>query len=339
VRTAGAIAVLWIKPSIVAFFWWMCCAGAFQTLLTAVFLWRALPRAQRPAAVRIESVDSVWRFAVGMGATAVVALVIGQLDKLVVSAVLPLNIFGEYVIASTLAAPPSMAAAPVSDAVFPRYAQLATANREIDLADAFHKGCQAIAVLAFPVAATLMVYAPQILALWTRKPDLAASVGFTTTLLVFGAAVNVMLSTLDGLQIAYGWLKPAFLGRLISIIILPPLIVFLSRRDGTAGAAAAWLVMWSVSLLITPQFVYRRLLVSEKSRWYLRDMGYPFAMSVAVVLVIRASTDFPQRVLEQLALLVGTWASAAIFALTVSPAVRTMVMAYLRHFRPAYVRS
>jgi O-antigen/teichoic acid export membrane protein len=333
VRAVGAIALLWIRPSILLFFGWMACAGALQTVATGVLLWRALPRGSRAPAIRVETVRAVWRFAAGMGTTSILVLVLGQVDKFILSTMLPLSVFAAYVIGSALASPPMLAAAPVSDAMFPRYAQLAAANRTEELTSAFHRGCQTIAVLAFPVAATLMVFAPETIVLWTRKPALAASIGTTTTLLVLGSALAVFVATLDGLQVAYGWLKPALVSRVMSLIVLPPLIVILTRGYGPAGAAAAWVIVWALYLCVTPHFVYGRLLVSAKWRWYTRDMGAPFLVSLVVVIAIRAATAFPHGAVAQLLYLGAVWATALLAATIVSPDVRAVVAAQAARLR------
>jgi O-antigen/teichoic acid export membrane protein len=333
VRAIGAVLLLWIHPSILLFFGWMACVGALQTGATAVLLWRALPRAPRAPAIRIDAVRGVWRFAAGMGATSILALVLGQVDKFILSAMLPLGVFAEYVIGSALASPPMLAAAPVSDAMFPRYAQLAAAGRTAELESAFNRGCQTIAVLAFPVAATLMVFAPETIMLWTRKPDVAASIGRTTTLLVLGSALSVFVATLDGLQVAYGWLKPALVSRVVSLVALPPLVVILTRQYGPAGAAAAWVVVWVLYLCITPHFVFGRLLVSGKLRWYARDMGVPFLVSLLVVIGIRAGTSVPHRAAAQLLYLGAVWATTVLAATVVSPDVRAVVVAQAARLR------
>jgi O-antigen/teichoic acid export membrane protein len=93
------------------------------------------------------------------------------------------------------------------------------------------------------------------------------------SLLVIGNALNGLMHMPYALQLAHGWTRLAFIQNAVAVILLAPAIYFATLRWGAVGAAGVWIFLNSGYLLISAQVMYRRLLVAEKSRWYVNDVG------------------------------------------------------------------
>src|SRR5258706_1292298 len=85
VRIAGAVLVLWRFESVLAFFVWQCLASALQTIVTAVVFWRGMPTLARQARGSVRALRGVGRFAAGVAGITMLAALLVQMDKVVVS--------------------------------------------------------------------------------------------------------------------------------------------------------------------------------------------------------------------------------------------------------------
>ena len=91
----GAVFVLgWLSPTIEAFFWWHLTIAAVQSIVFARCLWGAIPLSGHHPRFSREWLTVTWRFAAGMSGITVGAILMGQVDKLVLSRLLPLADFG-----------------------------------------------------------------------------------------------------------------------------------------------------------------------------------------------------------------------------------------------------
>jgi len=82
------------------------------------------------------------RIAAGMTGISITAVILTQVDKLVLSKILTLEKFGYYTLASIVAGALYSFILPVIFALFPRFVQLISANDQYGLRGLYHKSCQ-----------------------------------------------------------------------------------------------------------------------------------------------------------------------------------------------------
>ncbi len=280
-RGVGAVLVLWlISPTILAFFTWQIFISLFRTSITAGFLWRNIPKPGHRPHFRKNIIINIWRFAAGMTGISVTAIILTQTDKIVLSKILPLEMFGYYTLATVVASTLYRFVGPVFSALFPRFSQLVMLHDQIALKELYHKSCQLMSVMILPAAIVVSLFSPEILLLWTGNPVTVANTHSIVSLLIIGTALNGLMNLPYALQLAHGWTKLAFYTNIIASIILVPMIYFLCTHYGAVGAAAAWIILNSGYVLITIQIMHRRLLPNEKWSWYGKDVGLPLTAAV-----------------------------------------------------------
>jgi O-antigen/teichoic acid export membrane protein len=229
----------------------------------------------------------VGRFAAGLTAIAFLGLLLNNLDKLILSNLLTLEMFGYYTVAATVATALYMLVVPIYNAVFPQFSQLVAVQNEEALVNTYHKGCQIMAVVILPVAVFIAMFSYEVLALWTGNPIIASNAYLPLSLLIIGMAFNGLMNTPYALTLAYGWMKYPFFQNLIAVVIIVPLMLFATTSYGMTGAAASWLILNVGYILIGVQILHIRLLPQEKWRWYIQDVSLPFALALSVPLVAR----------------------------------------------------
>ena len=269
----GALAVLWlIEPTVQAFFLWQALIALVQVVALRIALWRSFSSEYKGEFSK-EVLRNIWRFTVGMSGIALTGVIITQIDKVLLSKMLTLAEFGYYTFAATIAAVVYRIIGPVFTAYYPRLTELVSKGDPLGLVRTYHQGCQLMAVTILPATLVLAFFSKEILELWTHNSDVVTHSFLLVSLLVIGNALNGLLTLPYALQLAHGWVKLAFYMHVIDVIVLVPAIYFSTLRWGAVGAAGMWIVFNMVHILIGIQLIHQRLLVAEKSRWYVNDVG------------------------------------------------------------------
>lgn len=287
IQGVGALVVLWfVAPTIQAFFMWQAVMALAQVVVLRIILWRTIPCGQ-DGTFNKQVLNEIWHFAAGMTGISLLATILTQLDKVILSKMLTLTEFGYYTFAATVAAVLFRLIAPVFTAYYPRLTELVSKGDREGVINTYHQGSQLMAAVIFPVALVLVFFSKEILEIWTHNPNLVLHTSLLVSLLVIGNMLNGVMHLPYALQLAHGWTKLAFFQNVIAVIVLAPAIYFATLRWGPVGAAVVWIVLNTGYILITIHVMHRRLLNKEKWRWYTKDVVKPLAGALVVGMIGR----------------------------------------------------
>ena len=282
IQGVGALVVLWfVAPTIQAFFIWQAAMALAQVITLRTALWRSLPRGHA-GTFNKKVLNEIWHFAAGMTGISLLATILTQLDKIILSKILTLTEFGYYSFAATVAAVLSRLVGPIFTAYYPRLTELVSKSDQTGLVNAYHQGSQLMAVMVLPLAFVLALFSKEILEVWTRNPDMVLHASLLISLLTIGNALNGIMHLPYALQLAHGWTRLAFLQNVGAVIILAPAIYLATMRWGAIGSAIVWVILNVGYVLISIHVMHRRLLVEEKWRWYFDDLIKPLVVIVAL---------------------------------------------------------
>ncbi len=328
VRSLGAVAVLWwISPTIQAFFAWQFIVSALQTFSLRSCLWWILPEDSSRPRFRKAALLEVWRFAAGMTGIALVTVFLTNLDKVLLSYLLSLEKYGYYMVGASAASGIYMLSAPFYMAAFPRFSQMVAAGENDQTTRLYHLLCQSIAIVVLPVVAVVALFSPEVLMIWTHNPAVVENSHLFVSLLVIGTGLNGLLNIPYAFQLANGWTKLAFYQNVVSVIVVVPALIISTRLYGGFGAAVIWVALNASWILITPHIMHRRLLPTEKWRWYLFDIMKPMLGIVGAVVFLRWLIPFATLgLLAQFLLLGAIWAIASATAFFLATDVRRMLL-------------
>jgi O-antigen/teichoic acid export membrane protein len=323
-RVLATVLALWlIAPTLQAFFLAQAVANCLQSVVMAWALWRQLGAHRsgrgvfRPALVR-----SIMGFASGMTAITFTAVILTQLDKAVLSKTLPLESFGYYAVASTLASGLYIFVSPMFGVLFPRFAELVAKNDQAGLRRLYHASCQLMSMVILPVTATLALFSAEILFLWTGSAVIAAKSHVILSLLVVGNALNGLMNMPYAMQLAHGWTNLSLYSNLVAICICTPMLYFLSVRVGAVGGAMVWVMLMVGSMLTGLMLTHRRFGLGSAWRWYIADVGYPAGAAFLVVGVAKVLMPPMTRSVGEALLFVFVTLLAGCVALLTVPLVR-----------------
>jgi O-antigen/teichoic acid export membrane protein len=282
-RSVGIVAILWlVSPTIQAFFTCQIAISGLQTFLVNKALWGSLPTTGRKAAFTKELFYDIWRFAAGLSGITITAVVLSQMDKIILSKLVTLEKFAYYTLASVAAMTLYRLISPVFNAAYPRLTQLVAQKEQEELKQFYHRTCQLMSVFIIPVAVVGALFSPELLLLWTRNSLIVANTHTVLSLLIIGNALHGLMHIPYALQLAHGWTRLAFCSNVAATIILVPLLFFMTSHYGLVGAAIVWVLLNSAGVLIVIPITHFYLLRTELCLWYLEDIGLPLVAALPV---------------------------------------------------------
>jgi O-antigen/teichoic acid export membrane protein len=282
IRSLGSVLVLmFVSRTIVAYFVWQILSSALQTGTLAVVFWRYLgERPQRPW-FRRDVLVRLRPFLMGMTGTTILVLMTTQIDKVILSRILPLAVFGYYMLANSVATNLLRFVVPVQQAFFPQFADLVARGDKTRLTMLYHRMAQMLSVLTIPLALMVVLFARQALYVWTGDPAIAARTAPIVVLLMFGTMINALMYAPYTLQIANGWTSLIFGYTAVSAVILVPALISLTYFRGALGAASVWPALNLGYVFFMVPLMHRRLIPREMGRWYVADVLVPMAAALA----------------------------------------------------------
>ncbi|MES1222119.1 MAG: oligosaccharide flippase family protein [Bacteroidota bacterium] len=287
-KGVGAIVILkYISSSVTTFFLW----NMIVTFLNAFFmrwaLWKYMPATLEKPAFVLGQLKSKWRFAAGMSGIGITAMLLTQLDKIILSKVLSLKDFGYYSIATTIGLIIYQFIVPVSLSYFPRFSALVGKGEELSLKTTYHQGSQLISTIIFPVTFMLCFFSKEFLTMWLKDPAVVEQTWLVVSIYSFGTALNGLIHLPFMLTLSYGRPKLFFYGNLSMLLFMIPGIIGGVYFFGVIGAASCWVVLNIVNIILMPLVVHNRMLKGEARTWYWQDTLIPMLASLVIVLSAR----------------------------------------------------
>jgi O-antigen/teichoic acid export membrane protein len=279
----GTVLILWlVVPTIQTFFLCQTVVCIINVLLLALFLWAKLPLGDTKAVFQRQLFKGLWKFAAGMSGISIFAVILTQLDKVILIKMVTLEMFGYYTLATAVRISLNRLIAPLFVSIYPRLTQLASIDDHEELKRLYHKSCQFMSVLILPIATVIAFFSYEILFLWTRNQVIAENTHLLVSILICGTAFNGLMHLPFALQLAFGWTSLSIFKNVIALILLVPFIIYMTKHYGATGAALTWLFLNMGYIFLEIPIMHRRILRKEKWRWYLQDVCLPIMSCILV---------------------------------------------------------
>jgi len=307
-------------------------ASAVELAVAGMTVWRLLPPA--PTAARFEPgiIRETWRFTSGTWLAVTFAQVAMLADKLILSALLPLHLFGLYSLAATVTAILQRLAAPFTNAYFPHFVRLVQEGKKEALTRTYQQASEAASAIFLAAGLLLVAYAGPVAQLLSGNHADALPLGDLIALLAAANTLNVELALPFSLLFAHGITAIALrinlalcVGYLASLVLLVP-------HFGVNAAAGLWLTanvaMLPALLLMTHRAVLRGIALS----WLTRAILMP-GCAAAAVLAAGAAMMPELSKLPMLGWIAVNGMLATAAALLAAPATRDVAMVIISRAR------
>lgn len=321
-RGLGAVAVLTVTPTIEAFFVWQAFVSVVTLAVLGSKLHFALPKTAAQSRFSVSALRDIRGFAGGMMGMTLLAVLLTQVDKLLLSRLLPLAQFGYYMLGSAVSAAVYLAIGPVTQAIYPNFVRLYVAEDWPRLATAYHQASQIVTVLLAPTTLMLVVFPRAILFAWSGDAVLADHSAPILAMLATGTFLNALMQVPHQLQLASGWTSLAVKMNVVAVIVLVPALLFAVPLYGAVAAAGIWALLNTGYIVVGIPLLHRRLLPGEMRGWVVADVLLPALGASAVIAA--AAIVAPGQTASRLVLLVFLVAAGA--ASTIGAAVLSNII-------------
>jgi O-antigen/teichoic acid export membrane protein len=218
-----------------------------------------------------------------------------QLDKLLLSKLLPLTEYAYFTLAVVAAGGVTLIGAPVSVALLPRLAKLSAVGDEVGLVDLYRKSTQWVTMICVPAALTLACFAEQVLWAWTGDTAIAHKAAPVLRLYALGNGILVLAAFPYYLQFAKGDLKLHLWGNALFVLLLVPSLVWSAWRYGAFGAGCAWVALNAAYFVFWVPLVHARLMRGMHVRWLWRDVAAIALPALAGAALLRGLVEWPTQ--------------------------------------------
>ncbi len=237
----------------------------------------------------LSPVRPVLKFSLTIAFTASVWVMVTQIDKLVLSSILPLSEYGYFTLAVLVAGGIMVVGGPVSSAIMPRMVKLEAEGNKKEVIRIYRQATQLVMIVAGAAAVTLAFCSEPLLWAWTGDAILAGKAAPILTLYAIGNGILTVAAFPYYLQYARGNLRLHFIGHLMLLFVLIPSIVLAANYYGAIGAGYAWVVVNALYLLIWVAVVHRTLEPGLHRRWLFKDVlliGVPMVLLGFIIFLV-----------------------------------------------------
>jgi len=283
---AAIAAISLISPQPQMLFAAQAVVSLLHALVLGALAWRALD-GRRGARASLSSLRSVWRFSAGMGGVTLTSIALTQLDKALLSRILSLPQFGEYMLAVTVVGGLSVLFGPLFNTVFPDYSARVARGEATMLAARYQSGTRLFAVLYLPIVVALGMYAHDLIWVWTGDRSTADAVAPLIILLCIGTGINGLMHFPYAMQLAHGFTSIPLLINVTLLAVSAPAIVLLAARFGGLGGAMAWAGLQLAYLFVGTYMTHRRMPLGSGAGWLLGSVLLPAALAGVTALALQ----------------------------------------------------
>lgn len=286
-KAIGVIFILiYVNSSIEAYFLWQAAITLVFTLALRIIINVQLKRTKVRANFSSLQLKKIWKFAAGMTGISLITFFITQIDKIIVSKYLLLEYVGYYNLAFLLAGFINQIVSPIQPVIFPKLSSLVAQNKKQELINLYHKSCKWISIVVFPLGFTLILFAKEILILWTKNDVLATQTAPILQVVAAGTICNCMMWMPYFYLLAKGNTTFTIYQNLIAAAVLVPLLFWWTNAYGAIGASYVWLTVNAGYVVLSIPIFHSTYLKGELWNWYKKDVAIPLV--AAGILVITA---------------------------------------------------
>jgi O-antigen/teichoic acid export membrane protein len=287
-KFVGALLLLqFVTQYFVYFFVYQLIIGIIELSIMAAMFYRLMPSTDR---VRIRffwnTLKPVLPFAGGIAYAAGIWVLLTQLDKMILSSVLPLSEYGYFSLVAVVATGILSISGIISQAILPRMTHLLSQGREQDMLALYRKSTQLMAVIMLPLAGMIALFSSELLFAWTGDRKAAEWAGPILFWFALGNGILAISAFQYYLQFAHGELRMHVIYNSISASIQIPVIIYVAFEYGALGVALTWFSLRLLTFIIWTPIVHRKFAPGIHWPWLLKDVAPIFFSTAALLLFI-----------------------------------------------------
>lgn len=288
IKNGGSVLVLMnCNDKLQAFFIWNLGVNITHAIILKFTLWQCIPKGTRKAEFNKQELRDVWKFAMGITGISITALILTQVDRIILSKMLPLNQFGFYSLASSITVIIYQIIQPINQSFFPKFVGLTSKEQNSELIKIYRLSFQVVSLLIVPATLIVVFYSRELLFFLTSDFNVTQDTWLILSVLALGTGLNALLNIPYQLSLAFSWTKYAFYQNILLIILMTPLTIWLTLEKGALGGAISWLILNLIMVNIGSIVIHQRILKTELKTWYIYGFVLPIITNVVYLWIFK----------------------------------------------------
>ncbi len=283
-RGAATIAALiWIAPTPTVFLLAQVAVSVLETGTLLIALWVKMPQKQRRSRFDVNILKDIGVFALGDGLAILIGVGMTLGDRILLSRLLPLDVFGNYSLAIMVADVILRAVSPFSTAYFPHFADLLAQRKQQQLSQDYNHVGVVVASILVPAAFVLIFFSAPILQLITGRTAIAVAFAPVLALRTLGNVIIALQYLPHALQLAAGISTTALYVNILNLAIYLPGILYFTPTYGYLVPAILWVIIVAIQTPVMIFVTHRITLKGEAWTWVGESILKPTLIAGAIV--------------------------------------------------------
>lgn len=255
------------SPSLELLFFSQILVSVLEVLLCAKLVWRGKMRFFCGLA-SLEALKPITKMMGSLTGLSLTAIALSQLDKIVLSRIVTLDVFGVYSASYSIAMGVLPIAYSIGNASFPHIVRYHACNRAQEFQKVLRKSLVLIIILTTPIVSTFVFCSSQLTEFVENFTDQGKLLPTYLALLVVGAFVQCLGMVFHGTLIAQGKPKGLFVVNFLALPIFAFVYVLSAYSSGVLGICYAFIALNSCifgaqAFLILSRSLFKEIWVSE----------------------------------------------------------------------------
>lgn len=288
-RNGAVLLILFFKPNLTCFFIWQLLVTLFMVFFIRSTLYRTLYRMNiidSNVKFDITICKSIWKFAGGMLLISLVASFNTQIDKLIISKLLPVENLGYYTLASSLSMVIISLINPISIAVLPRFTALNSEGNINKISELYDKINTYVSIIVFSCFAIFFWFSKDLIWIWTNNIDIANNAFNLLPIFAFTASMLSIVTIPYNIAIANGYTKLNNIIGVVSLLITVPGYWIFIEIYGAIGAASLFCIVQTVISIIYIYIINKKFINRvEMKKMYIEQFLLPLVSSVLITYI------------------------------------------------------
>ncbi|MCF6282037.1 MAG: oligosaccharide flippase family protein [Candidatus Polarisedimenticolaceae bacterium] len=332
-RFVGVLPVLhFIGVTPTLFFKYQLCAAIIELAGLMIMAYRLLP--QTPNGERVTftwaPLRATLKFSLSIAAVTSIWVVVTQMDKLLLSKLLPLAEYGYFTLAVLVASGIMVISGSISSAILPRLTKLEAQGDQAGLIRIYRQATQLVAVIVSAASLTIAFCAEPLLWAWTGDKILVEQAAPILALYALGNGIMAVSAFPYYLQYAKGDLRLHLIGHIGFVVLLIPALIWAVGKYGGIGAGYVWLVVNLIYFVVWVPIVHHKFAPGLNFGWFSRDTFLIIVSSTFAAYLLHSMLQYSEHRLWQVVQIAGFGLVVLVAGSSVSSLVWGKVRTILR---------
>jgi O-antigen/teichoic acid export membrane protein len=285
-RSVGALCVLiFYEKTVTAFFGWMLIVNIMQAIVVRWSVWHALPKAAAKPVFDKAALKKIRSFAGGITSITIIAALLMQVDKLILSKNFSLSQMGYYTLAQTIGGMVVVfVIPPFTQSLFSQFSKLIAAEDFLNLKHIYLVNCRRISYIIIPVSLFMCFFSYRLMLLYTKNEALTNDSYILLSLFVAGFLINATLHLPYNIALAIGYTKKIIRLYFILLLIYIPLLYLSLITGKIINAGIAYVVLQLSYLVLLIPLIQKKIQMGSLKNWYIEVIIKPVIVSLVLLI-------------------------------------------------------